>query len=99
MSSGHNGIDMADTYSGAVWIRDSTGVLLTVGSADLERHDDLSRWSGLLRVIANTGVAGKALRVRLELSDGSVGDAALDPGPTQDGISFMDIAGIGPAPF
>lgn len=90
---------MADTYSGAVRIMDSTGILLTVGSAELERQPETSSWGGLLRVIANTGVAGKALRVKLEMTDGSVGEAALDPGPTQDGIAFSEIAGIGPAPF
>jgi hypothetical protein len=52
-----------------------------------------------LRVIANTGVAGKALLVKLETPDGKVADAVLDPLPDSNGIAFSQIAGIGPAPF
>lgn len=88
-----------DTYSGPVRICDSNGVLLTVGSVDLEKQPDTDSWGGLLRVIANTGVAGKALRVRLEIPDAGVGDAALDPQPDANGIAFSEVAGIGPAPF
>ncbi|HEX2153266.1 MAG TPA: hypothetical protein VHL52_04750 [Acidimicrobiia bacterium] len=88
-----------DSYSGPVRILDSNGILLTVGSADLELDRDRGSWGGLLRVIANTGVAGKALRVRIEIPDGRVGDAALDPRPAANGIAFSEIAGIGPAPF
>lgn len=90
---------MADSYAGPVRILDSTGVLLTVGSAELESHPDSASWGGILRVIANTGVAGKALHVRLEIPGGGVGDAALDPMEGQDGIAFSEVAGIGPQPF
>lgn len=88
-----------DSYSGPVRILDSNGVLLTVGSADIETRPETGSWGGLLRVIANTGVAGKGLRVRLEIPDVGVGDAVLDPQSVSDGIAFSEIAGIGPAPF
>lgn len=88
-----------DSYTGPVRILDSNGVLLTVGSADLELRPETGSWGGLLRVIAHTGVAGKALRVKLEIPDHGVGDAALDPRPEADGIAFSEVAGIGPAPF
>ena len=70
-----------------------------MGSADLERFPERGSWGGLLRVIANTGVAGKALFVRLEIPEGGTGQAALDPQAESDGIAFSEIAGIGPAPF
>lgn len=88
-----------DSYSGPVRILDPDGVLLTVGSADLERYPEKGSWGGLIRVIANTGVAGKALKVRIEIPDGGIGDAALDPRSEADGIAFSEVAGIGPAPF
>lgn len=88
-----------DSYSGPVRILDSNGILLTVGSADLELLPESGSWGGLLRVIANTGVAGKALQVKIEIPDGGIGDAALDPQASTDGIAFSEIAGIGPAPF
>lgn len=88
-----------DSYSGPVRILDSSGVLLTVGSADLELRPESGSWGGLLRVIANTGVAGKALRVKIEIPEGGIGEAALDPRPEANGIAFLEVAGIGPAPF
>lgn len=88
-----------DSYSGPIRILDINGVLLTVGSAELELHPETGSWGGLLRVIANTGVAGKALQVKLEIPDGGVSEAALEPRPEADGIAFSDIAGIGPVPF
>lgn len=70
-----------------------------MGSADLERLPERGSWGGLVRVIANTGVAGKALRVQIEIPEGGIGDAALDPQPEANGIAFSEVAGIGPAPF
>ena len=90
---------MADSYAGPVRILDSTGILLTVGSVELETDADNASWGGILRVIANTGVAGKALHVRLEVPGGSTGDAALDPKASADGVAFSEVAGIGPPPF
>ncbi|HLU52681.1 MAG TPA: hypothetical protein VK011_03710 [Acidimicrobiia bacterium] len=89
-----------DSYSGPVRILDTNGILLTVGSADLEHDPERNSFRGLLRVIAGTGVAGKALRVKIEVPGGGISEAALDPHPeTSDGVAFSDIAGIGPAPF
>lgn len=88
-----------DGYSGPVRVLGADGVLLTVGSADLEPDPDTGSWRGLLRVIANTGVAGKALRVQIEIPEGKVSDAVLDPLPESNGIAFSQVAGIGPAPF
>lgn len=88
-----------DSYSGPVRILDPDGVLLTVGSAELQRFPDRGTWGGIMRVIANTGVAGKALKVKIEIPDGGTGDAALDPQPEANGIAFSEVAGIGPAPF
>lgn len=88
-----------DTYSGPVRILDSNGVLLTVGSADLERQPETGSWRGLVRVIANTAVAGKALHVKIEIPEGGIGEAALDPQPEANGIAFSEVAGMGPAPF
>lgn len=88
-----------DTYSGPVRILDSNGVLLTVGSADLKELPESGSWGGLVRVIANTAVAGKALLVKIEIPNGGIGEAALDPQPETNGIAFSEVAGIGPAPF
>ncbi|MFP3915259.1 MAG: hypothetical protein ACLFWM_10315 [Actinomycetota bacterium] len=88
-----------ESYSGPVRILDSNGILLTVGSAELKRIPESGSWGGLLRTIANTAVAGKALHVMIEIPDGGIGDAALDPQPESDGIAFSEVAGIGPAPF
>lgn len=90
---------MADSYAGPVRVLDSNGFLLTVGSAELEVDEEASSWGGILRVIANTGVAGKALRIRLEIPGGGTGDAALDPMESVDGVAFSEVAGIGPRPF
>lgn len=88
-----------DSYSGPVRILDPDGVLLTVGSAELQTYPESGSWGGLIRVIANTGVAGKALKVKIEIPEGGVGDAALDPQQGAEGIAFSEVAGIGPAPF
>lgn len=88
-----------EKYSGPVRILDSSGVLLTVGSADLEPRPETGSWGGILRLIPRTGVAGKALHVRLDMGEGRVGDATLDPLPTTDGVAFSEVAGMGPAPF
>ena len=95
--TGHN--DAMDSYSGPVRILDSNGFLLTVGSAELERRADTASWGGIIRVIANTGVAGKALAIKLQIPGGEIGEAALDPLPESNGIAFSEVAGIGPAPF
>lgn len=66
----------------------------------MEHDPERNSFRGLLRVIAGTGVAGKALRVKIEVPGGGISEAALDPHPeTSDGVAFSDIAGIGPAPF
>lgn len=90
---------MADSYSGPVRILDSNGILLTVGSVELESRPDTDSWGGMMRVIANTGVAGKALHVLLEIPDAGIGAAALDPRPESDGIAFSEVAGMGAQPF
>lgn len=88
-----------DSYSGPVRILDSNGILLTVGSAELSTDPEKASWGGLLRVIPNTGVAGKALHIKLQIPGGEAGDAALDPLPDADGVAFAEVAGMGPAPF
>ncbi|CAN5867199.1 hypothetical protein BH23ACT5_BH23ACT5_04920 [soil metagenome] len=91
--------DMADSYIGPVRILDPDGVLLTVGGAELNEHADSHSWGGVLRVIPNTGVAGKALRVKLQIPDRGTGEAALDPQPDVDGVAMSRVAGIGPSPL
>lgn len=88
-----------DSYSGPVRILDSNGILLTIGSAELSSQPETASWGGMLRVMANTGVAGKALLVKLEIPDGAIGAAALDPLPESDGVAFAEVAGIGVQPF
>ena len=88
-----------ETYSGPVRILDPNGILLTVGSVELESRPDDGSWGGILRVIDNTGVAGKALKVKLEIPGKGIGDAALDPQGSADGIAFSEVAGIGTPPF
>lgn len=88
-----------ESYSGPVRVLDSNGILLTVGSVELESRPDAGSWGGILRVIANTGVAGKALSVKLEIPEGKVGDATLDPLPEHDGIAFSEVVGLGTPPF
>jgi hypothetical protein len=72
-----------DSYSGPVRILDRNGILLTVGSADLEKYPETGSWGGLLRVIANTGVAGKALLVKIDIPDVGTGEAGPRP-PDRD---------------
>lgn len=88
-----------ESYSGPVRVLDSNGVLLTIGSAELSSQPENASWGGLLRVMANTGVAGKALLVKLEIPEGEIGEAALDPMPESDGVAFAEVAGIGQQPF
>jgi len=88
-----------DSYSGPVRILDSNGILLTIGSVELSSQPERASWGGMLRVMANTGVAGKALLVKLEIPDGEIGSAALDPLPESDGVAFAEVAGIGVQPF
>ncbi len=88
-----------DSYSGPVRILDPGGVLLTVGSADLALRPETGSWGGVLRVIPHTGVAGKALAVRLEIPDRGVGKATLGPLPDADGVAFSEVIGMGTPPF
>jgi hypothetical protein len=37
--------------------------------------------------------------VKLEIPDGEIGSAALDPLPESDGVAFAEVAGIGVQPF
>ncbi len=90
---------MPDTYTGPVRILDTNGVLLTVGGAELEEMAGGDSWGGTLRLIANAGVAGKALRVRLQIPDRGTGEAALHPRPDRDGVAVSAVAGIGPSPL
>lgn len=87
------------SYSGPVRILDTNGVLLTLGSADLDFDAERASWGGMLRVIAHSGVAGKALHVRIEVPGGGSSEAALDPHSESDGVAFSEVAGIGPPPF
>jgi hypothetical protein len=90
---------MAETYTGPVRVLDTNGVLLTVGGAELEDLADTSSWGGTLRLIPNAAVAGKALRVQLQIPDRGTGEAALDPQPDVDGVAMSRVAGIGPSPL
>jgi hypothetical protein len=86
------------TYTGLVRILDTTGVLLTVGEADLVHDQDGGNWNGTLRVLDGTGVAGKALVVKLEIG-GHCGEAQLKPLRVEQDTAISSVYGLGRAPF
>lgn len=85
------------SYSGLVRILDTTGTILTVGTATLEEDPGAGTWTGRLEVIAGTGVAGKALVVDLEV-DGRRGRAQLIPATVRGDTAVSTVVGLGPVP-
>jgi hypothetical protein len=86
------------SYSGLVRVLDPDGVLLTVGEAELNNDADLNTWSGSLRVLDGTGVARKALLVKLAIGD-RVGNAQLKPDSFDGEMAISKVIGLGPPPF
>jgi hypothetical protein len=85
-------------YSGAVRILDPNGVLLAVGTAELEEDPEAASWKGELTVLDGTGVAGKALVVELEI-DERRSRAQLIPERVAGINAISNVVGLGPAPF
>ncbi len=70
---------MANAYAGPVRIYGQDGVLLTVGTVDLQPDSDAGHLHGVLQVLRGTAVAGKALVVELETPTGERIKAQLLP--------------------
>jgi hypothetical protein len=86
------------TYTGLVRILESTGVLLTVGEAELAHDPESGSWKGTVSVLDGAAVAGKALVVKLEIGDRR-GDAQLKPLRVDRDTAVSAVYGLGPAPF
>jgi hypothetical protein len=84
-------------YSGPVRISDPNGVLLAIGEADLAPAEDRPTWDGSLRVLDGTGVARKALVVRLDFEDQRT-LAQLIPDGTDGGFAVSRVVGLAPVP-
>ncbi|MGQ0849298.1 MAG: hypothetical protein ACT4OP_09305 [Actinomycetota bacterium] len=85
----------ADQFTGLVRIYDTTGSLLTVGTAAVAGDEESGGWTGTLKVIDGTGVAGKALVVDLEM-DGRRGRAQLIPETVEGDLAVSRIVGLSP---
>jgi hypothetical protein len=85
-------------YTGPVRILDPNGVLLAVGTAELENDPDTASWKGELTVLDGTGVARKALVVELEV-DSRRSRAQLIPERVAGDNAVSNVVGLGPAPF
>ena len=90
---------MADSYQGPVRLYGSDGVLLTTGSASLERTPEMGSWTGAIQTLRGTAVAGKALVVYIEIPDGKRGLAQLTPMGDIGEYATSGVAGVGAGPF
>ncbi len=90
---------MAESYSGPIRIYDLNGDLLTLGTASLHSNPDGGNWEGTLSIIDGTGVAGKALTVRLAPPQGAPSDAQLHPLAASGEMAISKVVGLGPQPF
>ena len=90
---------MSDTYSGPVRIYGQDGVFLTTGVAALEDDPDHASWKGLVQFLRGTAIAGKALLVELETTDGERGTAQLTPQGEIGDRATSGVAGLGIRPF
>lgn len=90
---------VADTYTGPIRIYDLNGNLLTLGTASLHSDSDRATWEGTLSVLDGTGVAGKALTVRLAPPQAEPSDAQLRPLTVSGEIATSKVVGLGPQPF
>ena len=90
---------MADSYEGGVRIYGSDGIFLTTGVASLEPDPEMGSWKGVVQTLRGAAVAGKALVVEIETTDGSRGRAQLTPmGEIADRASSA-VSGLGAPPF
>ena len=85
-------------YTGPVRILDPNGVLLAVGTAELEDDPEAASWKGELTVLDGTGVAGKALVVSLEF-DGQRLRAQLIPERVAGDNAISNVVGLSDSPF
>ncbi len=90
---------MSDSYQGPIRVLLPDGALLTTGVAALESDGERGSWKGLLQTLRGTGVAGKALVVKLEIPDGGTGDAQLIPAGEVGERATSSVDGFGPPPF
>lgn len=86
---------MSELYEGPVRVLGSDGVLLTTGRVALETDEEHGNWTGVLETLDNTAVAGKALVVILETTDGRQGLAQLVPAGEKDDRAYSEVVGIG----
>ncbi len=82
---------MADTYAGPVRIYGEDGILLTVGTVNLQPASDLGHLHGVLQVLAGSAVEGKALVVELETPDGERIKAQLIPHSANGEYAFSEV--------
>ena len=90
---------MANSYDGPVRVHGSDGVLLTIGSASLETEPERGAWTGAIQTLRGTAIAGKALVVFIETSDGKRAVAQLTPMGDIGEYATSGVAGVGEGPF
>ncbi|HIE21335.1 MAG TPA: hypothetical protein EYP73_01895 [Acidimicrobiia bacterium] len=90
---------MADAYAGPVRIYGEDGVLLTVGTVNLQADSEVKTWRGVLQVLRGSAVDGKALVVELETPDGDRGRAQIVPRAANGEYALSAVYGLGESPF
>jgi hypothetical protein len=72
---------MSDSYTGRARILDTTGLLVDVGRADLQRLDPETgaNWGGTIRLYVNAALASKTMPAILDLENGQRARALVGP--------------------
>ncbi len=72
---------MSDSFTGRARILDTTGLLVDVGRAHLERQDPESgaSWGGTIRLFVNAALASTTMPAILELENGRRARALVGP--------------------
>lgn len=86
---------MTEPFQGPVRVLGDDGILLTTGSATLERDPEMGNWKGRLVTFNGTGVAGKALVVELEIPGNGSGRAQLTPHSVEGDRAISEVVGYG----
>ena len=93
---------ITDSYEGPVQVYLPDGAILTTGQAQMEVDHEVDSWKGMLQVLRESAVDGKALVVDIEIPDGDKprARAQLIPAGHSDERSYSKIVGLGPSrPF
>lgn len=85
-----------ESYEGPVRVYLPDGPILTTGQAQMEVDPEVASWKGMLQVLRDTAVDGKALVVDIEVPDGGRARAQLVPAGQSGERSYSKIIGLTP---